>query len=153
MTTTTNTKQFPLGQVLSITNDRLVCEMGGVYEILNFITGDSLMTHQLPRGMRFAAPFILEAHPDLAITEEQNADLARRIKEAQSIKGNTMGAVGAWLSLLSLPMLVTIHSHEDAWLSIDPMSELAGMVGDNSKIITVGPSTTPEEVSAKISAQ
>lgn len=131
------TKQFTLGQVLSITNDRLVCEMGGIYEILNFITGDSLMTHQIPRGMRFAALFILEAHPEFVITKEQNADLARRIEEAQSIKGDLMGAVGAWLSLLNLPMFVEIESHEDAWMSIDPMSELAGMLGGTEKIIAV----------------
>lgn len=153
MTTTTNTKQFKLSQVLSITTGRLLCEMGDVYEILNFITGDNLFTHALPRASRFAEPLILEAHPKLAITDEQDQDLTRRIDEANAIKGNVMGAIGAWLSLLNLPMLVTIESHEDAWLSIDPMSELAGMIGDKSKIITVGPDTTPEEVAAKINAK
>lgn len=150
---TTKTKQFKLSQVLSITTGRLLCDIGGVYEILNFITGDDLFTHALPRASRFAEPLILEAYPELVITDDQDAYLTRRIDEAKAIGGNIMGAIGAWLSLLELPMLVTIHSHEDAWLSIDPMAELAGMIGDKSKIITVGPDTTPEEVAAKINMQ
>lgn len=149
-TTTKTTKTFTLGQVLSITTGRLTCEMEGVYEILNFITGDNLYTHALPRGARFARPFIAEEHPALVITPEQDADLTRRIDEAKSAGGNLMGAIVAWLSLLGLPMLVTIESHEYAWMSLDPMSELQGMIGDTSKIIAVNPHDDPATIAEKI---
>ena len=45
-------KQFYLGDVLSVAIDRLVSlrHMDGVYDILNFMTGDDLLTHELPRG-------------------------------------------------------------------------------------------------------
>lgn len=49
------TKVFHLGQLLSITTSKLVSPVGsspiqGVYEILDFLTKDSLFTHQLPRA-------------------------------------------------------------------------------------------------------
>ena len=45
-------REFPLGVVLSITTGKLLCPIGDVYDILNFLTGDNLFTHQLPRAMR-----------------------------------------------------------------------------------------------------
>lgn len=62
-----NTRTFPLGDVLTITTGRLVAAggMDAVYEILNFLTGDSLHTTQLPRAKRWAAPLILDANPKL----------------------------------------------------------------------------------------
>lgn len=61
-------KDFPIGTVLSIVGDKLISEdhIGGIYAILNFMTGESLMTHQLPRGMRLCRPEILKQHPQLA---------------------------------------------------------------------------------------
>lgn len=51
------------GQVLTITHDKLVCFVGDLYDALNALTGDNLMTHQLPRGGKFAKPFIKDALP------------------------------------------------------------------------------------------
>lgn len=63
-----NTREFHLGDILSITTGRLVSlrHMDGVYEILNFLTGDNLFTHQLPRAYREMRPRLLAQHPDLA---------------------------------------------------------------------------------------
>ena len=44
------TKTFDLGTVLTVTTGRLLTDIGNLYEILNFMTGDDLMTHQLPRA-------------------------------------------------------------------------------------------------------
>lgn len=65
------TRDFHLGDVLSITTGILVSprHMSGVYDILNFMTGESLYTHQLPRVGREAKPVLLRAHPDLASIE------------------------------------------------------------------------------------
>ena len=62
------TKRFHLGDVLSITTDRLVSprRMQGVYDILNFMTGDNLSTYQLPRASDACKPHLLAQFPQLA---------------------------------------------------------------------------------------
>ena len=62
------TKKFHLGDVLSITTGRLVSprHMDGVYDILNFMTGDNLFTHQLPRASDECKPHLLAQFPQLA---------------------------------------------------------------------------------------
>ena len=62
-------RDFALGQVLSITTGRLCCDIGGVYEILNYMTRDNLFTHQLPRAMRECAPWLLRQHPQLGAVD------------------------------------------------------------------------------------
>ena len=69
------TKQFHLGDVLSITTGRLVSSRNiyGVYDILNFMTGDNLCTHQLPRAIRECEPHLLKKHPELGTAEMDEA--------------------------------------------------------------------------------
>jgi hypothetical protein len=66
-----HTKSFHLGDVLSVTTGRLVSpdHIGGIYNVLNFMTGDDLMTHQLPRACEECARELLRQHPDLAAVE------------------------------------------------------------------------------------
>lgn len=61
------TKKFHVGDVLSITTGRLVSprHIDGVYDILNFMTGDNLFTHQLPRASNECKPHLLEQLPQL----------------------------------------------------------------------------------------
>lgn len=61
------THLFHLGDILSITTDRLVSlrHMEGVYDILNYMTGESLFTHQLIRAGEVCKPAILLQHPRL----------------------------------------------------------------------------------------
>ena len=59
-------KTFSLGAILTITTGKLlVPDIGPVYKILGYMTGDTLFTHQLPRAGRFCAEPILEQHPQL----------------------------------------------------------------------------------------
>lgn len=62
------TRTFTLGDVLSVTTGRLVSEkhMDGIYDILNFMTGAYLYTHQLPKAIKTCCPAILDAYPFLA---------------------------------------------------------------------------------------
>ena len=64
----TETRTFHIGDILTITTGRLVSprHVDGIYDILNFMTGDNLFTHQLPRGMDECAPSLREQFPDLA---------------------------------------------------------------------------------------
>lgn len=67
----TLTKEFHLGDVLSVTTSRLVSprHMDGVYAVLNFMTGDNLFTHALPRARDEMAPVIFDQHPQLMVVD------------------------------------------------------------------------------------
>lgn len=60
-------KIFHLGDILSVTTGYLVSpnRMDGVYDILNFMTGESLSTHQLIRASKECRPYLLKLHPYL----------------------------------------------------------------------------------------
>ena len=58
-------KEFDLGAVLNITTSRLFTSMDDVYEVLNYLTGDDIYTHQIPRVMDVAKPYVLSLHPEL----------------------------------------------------------------------------------------
>lgn len=60
-------KQFHISDVLTVTTGKLVStrNMKGVYEILNFMTGDNLLTHQLPRAIEECKPFLLSQFPQI----------------------------------------------------------------------------------------
>jgi hypothetical protein len=60
---------FHLGDILSVTTGRLVSPGGipAVHEFLDFMTGDRLFTHQLPRACEECAPELLRQHPDLEL--------------------------------------------------------------------------------------
>lgn len=57
-----------MGDILSVTTGRLVSSrhMEGIYDILDFMTGENLFTHQLPRASRECKPHLLKQHPQLA---------------------------------------------------------------------------------------
>ena len=122
------TKDFHIGDILSVTTGRLVSQnhIGGVYEILNWMTGESLFTHQLPRVSREAEPVLLAMHPQLAeaqaeaeaVTPDNHAHFLAKMVERY---GET----------LPVPKL-----NRDQHEAIDHMSELAEKVHPD-KIITV----------------
>lgn len=61
-------REFHIGDILSVTTGVLLSptHMSGVYEILNYMTGDNLFTHQLRRACHECAPTLRDEHPDLA---------------------------------------------------------------------------------------
>jgi len=119
-------KLFHLGDILTITTGKLVSKrhMEGVYDILNFMTGDNLFTHQLGRAIDECKPHLLAQHPQLAaITgDEVTPENFKAWIEAQCAE------FGEELMVQQLPE----HEHE----VIDPMSELAEKVNQD-KIVTV----------------
>lgn len=123
------TKAFATGAVLSVVTGCLVSEnhIEGVYEVLNWMMGESLFTHQLSRVGREAVPVILEIRPDLEVT----------IEEAEQINSeNWKMWLDEWKSrygeMIEVPRM-NIAEHE----RIDPMSEFVGMVRPD-QIIVVG---------------
>jgi hypothetical protein len=61
-------RAFHIGDILSITTGALVSprHIVGVHDLLGFMTGDTLFTHQLPRAARECEPSLRAQFPDLA---------------------------------------------------------------------------------------
>lgn len=122
----TETKTFPTAVELSTITGRLICDIGGIYEVLNWMTGESVFTHQLPRIGREAEPVILAAHPHLR----------EAVSEAKQVTPeNWQHWRDLWIDRygpeIAVPKM-TAAEHE----RIDPMSELAEKVSPD-QIITV----------------
>ncbi len=58
-----NEKNFDLGTVLTITSGRLLTDMDNVYKILNYLSNDTIYSHQIPRVMRIAQSYVLGRYP------------------------------------------------------------------------------------------
>lgn len=76
--------EFHLGDILCVTTGRLVSldGMDGVYDILNFMTNDSLSTVQLGRAATEATPYLYEQLPWLS---EITPDLLDEVKDKESL--------------------------------------------------------------------
>lgn len=110
-------REFALGDVLSVTTDRLLSRdhMQGVYRILNYMTGDDLFTHQLPRAGDECRPHLLAQHPDLAAIEVPQWGHATK-EEVYGWLDEMEAQYGATRSVT--PLASVDHTR------IDPLSEL-----------------------------
>ena len=137
------TKQFHLGDVLSITTGRLVSprHIDGVYDILNFMTGDNLFTHQLPRASDECKPYLVEQFPQLATTEMDSAiaDLSDALK-SKSGKAQVEKVVADWLAKqvskygeMFAVKPIPANAHEVK----NPIAEAVEMIGGPEKVIVV----------------
>lgn len=116
---TETVRDFDLGDVITAFTGRLVAPRGipALYDILDHMTGDNLMTHQLPRAGRAMASVLLAQHPFLAditvpkITSEEEAMVF--VAEMKLVYGDT----------------VTCTSAEGEWGRQDPLAEMVEMVG------------------------
>ena len=89
-------REFGLDDILSVTTGRLLSRRGmdGIYEILSYMTGTSVFTHQLPRVAGECAPEILRQHPQLAdVVLKRKVSLLmlqRMLEEAETKYGKTL---------------------------------------------------------------
>lgn len=113
-------REFPIGAVISVTDGRLVADIGDVHRLLDHMTGEALMTHQLPRASRECEAALAAQHPELA---------AVRVPDGV----DTWGRVDAFLEPLRAQFGATVpvrplaageHAH------IDPIDELRAMRPD-----------------------
>lgn len=113
------TRAFHLGDILTITTGRLVSpdHVAGIYKILDWMTGDQLMTHQLPRGMDECSGPLLKQHPDLA-----------SVDVPEDLSGEA--AVRRWLAeqvAIYDEMRQVARLAPEQHTRIDPLAELAMM--------------------------
>ncbi|MCE7081181.1 hypothetical protein [Streptomyces sp. ST2-7A] len=126
MNTPTQSEDMPLADVLSITTGRLLSHdhMGGVYRILGHMTGQDLMTHQLPRATDACAPALLEQHPQLAsVTPPETTDTA----DLYAWLLATEKEHGTTVPVLPLPPGV--------WEHRNPIEELCDRVGAERVVV------------------
>lgn len=141
----TEKRFFHFGDILSVTTDYLLSprKIGGVYDILNFLTGDNLFTHQLGRAAERAKPYLLGEYPEPLVI------LTGLTHEAKRSLGEEWGSrCENWLIGLC-------SKHGDGmeiapmpagqWLRIDPLKELSAMVGEERiiPVITEAPNAEP----------
>ena len=130
------TKSFHLGDILSVTTGRLVSpsHMDGIYGVLNWMTGDNLFTHQLPRACDECQEPLLAQHPDL-----------RDIEVPEDFGGKE--GVDRWLAEQVdrfgenrevAPLADGDHTH------IDPLTELRKMRPDAEHVVIVLPDKEPQ---------
>jgi hypothetical protein len=129
-----STKTFHIGDLLSISSGYLVSRdhIGGVYNILNHMTGDELMTHQLPLACDAVTPDLLEQHPWL----REVADPVRLNGEAECITwvASVADQYGEYHEIRSCPL---------SWGRHNPMDDLANQYPHMKVIGVVMPEETP----------
>ena len=137
------TKQFHLGDVLSITTGRLVSprHIDGVYDILNFMTGDNLFTHTLPRASDECKPYLVAQFPQLVTPEMDSAiaELGKSLK-TKSGKAEVEKIVADWLAkqVAKYGKMFTVKSiPKGAHEFKNPIAEAAEMMGGPEKVIVV----------------
>lgn len=113
----TETRTFHIGDILSVIHDRLVSptRMDGLYQLLDWMTGDNLYTHQMPRASGECVPALRAQHPDLAavvipVGLEGEEPVMAWLAEQVAIFGETRQVA---------PLPAADHTH------INPIAELA----------------------------
>lgn len=123
----TNTKDFPTLDALSAITGVLVTPrgIGAACEVLDFMTGEGLYTHQLPRVGREAQAFMVKRIPTLLTTCEEAKQVTREnYRDWQTV----------WLARHGETMTIArmgIEDHEP----IDALSELAEMIPPERRVI------------------
>lgn len=139
-------RQFHISDVLSITTGRLVSarHMDGIYDILSFLTGDSIYTHQIPRVMREVKPWLRQQYPLLfpenppvkALLDGLTASLAE-FPGDQTIIAGFVDAVRhqARFPEVVPEFLPVSELSAGMYTRIDPIEEAGAMVGDADVIV------------------
>lgn len=55
-----NAKRFDLGAVLTVSTKRLLTDIDDLYKILNYLTGEQIYTHQIPRALLATSQYVLD---------------------------------------------------------------------------------------------
>jgi hypothetical protein len=114
----TETRDFALADILTVTTGRLLSHrhIAGVYDLMGFMVGEDLMTHQLPRAMDACKPELERQMPWLVGLEPpariDQADLFAWITATEAKHGEShpvMAGAPEW-------------QHKDALAELDQMA-------------------------------
>jgi len=145
-------KQYHISTILCITTGRLVAhtKLGyqypiyAVYDILDYMSGESLYTHALPRVADEAKPVILALYPQLAEVVCPGFDVLPTNQNVQSF-------IDDWIDNKIVPKYgeyLTIYPmHTDDHVRIDPIEEAANMFGkDRVIVVDMSGGDTPDSL-------
>lgn len=123
------TKEFHIGDILSVTSGILVSprHVGGLYDLLGWMTDGPVWTHQLPRVADECAPSLRQQFPDLAAVE---------VPEGLGSEEAVLAWLAAQESAHGSTRMVERLAPDDH-TSIDPISEIK-MMRPDAPIIAVG---------------
>jgi hypothetical protein len=116
------TREFPVGAILTVTSGKMVHPFDEVHELLDHLTGDTLFTHQLPRAAEECEPHLRTQHPDLAAVEVP--DGLDSWEKCKAFVSDVIASCGGD----TLRPVTPIPSEDHT--SIDPISELKMMRPD-----------------------
>ena len=90
-----NQQEFDLGTILTVTTAkcRLFTKIENLYKILNYLTGEDIFTHQIPRAHEIARPYVLSLYPNLKgvgedVVIESYEDVVTFLNEQKKIYGD-----------------------------------------------------------------
>lgn len=129
-----DTERFHIGDILSVTTGVLVSldHAGGLYNILGYMTGESLMTHQLIRASDECEGSLKAQHPDLA-------DI--KVPEIRSEAEMLTFLVSLYPTLGEYREVRPLDAEDHT--KIDPIAELS-MMRPDAEVITVNVSGSHE---------
>ena len=111
------------GEIISVGNGSLCCPIDRVYTMLNFLTGDNLFTHVLPRAFRACRNHVETQFPWLLELPEINRD------NWEAVVNDVTAKYGNEHELIALP--------KGSWQSVDPIQEAIELMEGRDKIIVV----------------
>ena len=124
-------RRFSLGSILSVTTGYLLTDIAEIYDLLSYMTGTSVYTHQIPRVSEECRPAIFFQHPQLI-------DL-----DASSITPeNYRDCVASWADKYGAELPVAPFT---GYESRDPVEELVEMVGAD-RVSVILPDATAEDL-------
>lgn len=107
--------KFSSGQIVSVVTGVMACEMDEIYLILNYMTGDDLYTHQLPRAATACEEYIkkqckwADSVDTSTLSPKTYKDWIKKLNDTY----------GEWHDLEPLPVGI--------WQKKNPISELIEM--------------------------
>jgi hypothetical protein len=125
----TSERAFPTADVIGTITGRLLGKIDGIYQVSEFMCGEPVWTHQLPRVGKEIAPVVLRQHPHLAPV----------IQESEAVTpDNWQGVLAGWIARFGDTIMLKPMKHDDHQ-SIDPLSELAESVHPDRIIVVNKP--------------
>lgn len=152
-------KAFHISDILSITTGRLVSSrhIAGVYDILNFLTGDNLFTHQLPRASRECEPYLRRRFPQLMedaveMKEVYLRDLDRTLDTSSAAAAFGRDEIIAkWVESVRMAtgmreMIELQPLSAGAHAKIDPIAEGEQLMGAGRVVVCLNPKTVAVDI-------
>lgn len=102
---TTETRDFDLADILSVTTELLLSHrhVDGLYDLMGFMTGESLFTHQLPRACEPCSnellkqmPWLAELRPPRDVSKADLFGWLTRMEQEHGMRHQVIGRCVGW---------------------------------------------------------